>query len=411
MYLPRVMVFSFIRWRLCSVSAITCVLGLVAGASGPASGQAQQTQATDGSALAPRAVTPFYLVPGWGATVAQTEHTSAEQPLCYSIERLCKLHSTHFDAESCLRENRSPLAWPGVFTRDLPSATRQRAEARALMDACGLVYRELIPLDLTARAMAESLAAAVSADLPVLLNAPQAPVVYGYDRREPDHWWWYDLAGTPEIVLESERALRFTMWSDDPAAGIAWIVTGVGDFYTRDPDSLRWVFLRRLNNSVQGVPDEGVEPYPLSLRRFRDLLASPDSVPMSESALKTADPLGISRARASREHIVEVLQQLGGQQKDSALSGPLRLAEYHMHGSVATLLELAGLLYDDSVSGEGLTRSINLGNLQVQTRALQLVTDLLKSEKLAMESLGSALDERDKATAKPAVPRPKRRGR
>lgn len=397
--------------NLGTVRMLTCVLVFLAVTPKSASGQSHDSQASDSVTLAPRAVTPFYLVPGWGATVAQTEHTSAQEPLCYSIERLCRLHSTHFDAQSCLREDRSPLAWPEVFARDLPNATRQRAEARALMDACGLVYRELIPLDLTARAMAESLAAAISVDLPVLLNAPQSPVVYGYDRREPDHWWWYDLAGIPEIVLESERALRFTMWSDDPAAGIAWIVTGVGDFHASDPDSLRWAYLRRVNNSVQGVPDEGVEPYPLSLRRFRDLLASPDSIPISEAAHNTSDPLGISRAKASRENIVEVLQLIGGQQVDSAQSGPLRLAEYHMHGSVAALSELAELLYGDSGSGGGMARSINSGNLQVQTRALQLVTELLKSEKLAMESLGLALDAHDRATPKPAAPRPKRRGR
>ncbi len=411
MYLSPVRRFPITQQSLCAVGAIACVLVLLAVPPKSASGQLNDSQAMDSATLTPRAVSPFYLVPGWDATVAQTEHTSALRPLCYAIERLCAMHGTHFDAQSCLREDRSPLAWPEVFARDLPNATRQRAEARALMDACGLVYRELIPLDLTAQAMAESLAAAISADLPVLLNAPLAPVVYGYDRREPDHWWWYDLAGIPEIVLESERALRFTMWSDDPAAGIAWIVTGVGDFYARDPDSLRWEFLRRLNSSVQGVPEAGVEPYPLSLRRFRDLLASPDSVPISESARNTSDPLGISHAKASRESIVGVLQLLGGQQADSAQSGPLRLAEYHMHGSVATLSELAELLYGDSGPGGGITQSISLGNLQVQTRALQLVTELLKSEKLAMESLGSALEAREKATTKPAEPRPKRRGR
>lgn len=389
-----------------------CALMTTIGISENARCRPSNTQIGDSANIQSRAIPPFYLVSGWEATVAQTEHTSARQPLCYAIERLCVMHRTHFDPRSALRENRSPLAWPDVFADDIPSATRQRIEARALLDANGLKYRELIPFELPVRLLADSIAASVAGDHPVLINAPQAPVVYGYDRREPDHWWWFDLAGTPEIELESERTLQFTMWSDDAAAGVVWIVSGVGDYYPRDADSLDWAFLTRLNSSVQGSANEGVAPYPLSLRRLRDILASSDSIPLSESAQNSDDPLGILQAKSSRESVIGILQRVVGTQSDSALSGPLRLAEYHLHGSVSTLSSLAESVYGTVGNTPAHRRqSLQLGNLQVRTRALQLVTELLKSEKMAMESLGIALGVHEKPRETIASPRPKRRGR
>jgi len=401
----KVVVFVF-------VLAITGLAGLVETALSQPIGSAGSDTSEARRGSRPQ----FYLVNGWEATVAQAEHTSTGEPLPYSVERLCKLHNIQFDPRTVWRENRSLFAWPQVLSSDVPNATRQRTEARALFDANGLSYRELIPLDLSPGALADSLATSVANNEPVLINAPQAPIVYGYDRREPDHWWWFDLGGIPEIELESERTSQFTMWSDDPAAGVAWIVSGAVDYFAQDPDSVDWAFLTRLNASVQGIPEQGIDPYPLSLRRFRDMLASTDSLPLSEVARNSDDPLGILRAKSARERVVEVLQTVSGRVTDSAQSGPLRLTEYHLHGAVATLQELADLVYGESVGSEdGLGRTVKIDNLQVRTRALQLVTELLKSEKLATESLAVALSVHEASgkapTKKSTAPRPKRRGR
>ena len=175
--------------------------------------------------------------------------------------------------------SRSPMEWPRIFASEMPDAQRQRVEVRALLEANGLVFRELIPLDLRPSALADSIARSVAADRPVLLNSPDAAVVYGYDRREPDHWWWFDRGGAPEIVLESERTVRFTFWNDNAAAGVVWMISGAEDVTPSDPDSLEWSFLRTIVRSVRGVPEDGIAPYPMSLRRIRDLLAQVDSLP------------------------------------------------------------------------------------------------------------------------------------
>jgi hypothetical protein len=210
--------------RVISLALCGCTLMAVT-----AAGQRSEPKHVDSSLVQTRPIPPFFLVRGWETTVAQAEHTSAQDPLSYAVERLCKMHQTQFDPQSIVRENRSPFAWPDVFEHDVVNPTRQRIEARALLDANGLEYGELIPLDLSVRHMADSLASSIANDQPVMINAPSVPVVYGYDRREPDHWWWCDVAGIPEIELESERTSRFTLWTDDPAAGVAWVVTGVED--------------------------------------------------------------------------------------------------------------------------------------------------------------------------------------
>lgn len=344
--------------------------------------------------------------------MAQAEKTSAAKPLDYAVERLCRFHGTHFDSLSALREDRSPLAWPDVFEGDIPNAKRQRIEARALLDANGLIYTELLPLDLTARTLADSLATSISRGHPVLINAPQAPVVFGYDRRERDHWWWFDLAGTPEIALESERSARFTMWSDDPESGIAWTVTGVGDFHPRDRDSLDWAFLTRLNGSVQGVPEDGITPFPLSLRRLRDILASADSLPLSDAAIASSDPLGVMRARAARSGVIGILQPIIARTNDTSVSNPLRLVEFHLHRSVAALNQMAEVVDEKTLAAGGpITGPVALKSLQDRTHALQSVNELLKSDRLAMESLSISVAAYDAKREKPVPPRQNRRRR
>ncbi len=412
MYLPLVTFDFTMRNMRFAVAAGILATAAMAGIAETASSQPLDSKDADTSVTQRGPLPQFYLVSGWEATVEQAEPASTLAPLVYAIERLCIFHNAHFDPQSAWIENRSPLEWPDVFANSIPNASRQRTEARALLESNGLSYRELIPLDLTPRALADSLAIAIVADEPVLINAPGAPVVYGYDRREPDHWWWFDVGGTPEIEMESGRTSRITMWSDDPATGVAWIATGTGDYFPRNADSVLWAFLSRLNRSVQGVPEEGIAPYPLSLRHFRDMLASPESVTLSEAARISNDPLGILQARSARESVLEALQSVSATVSDTLQNGPLRLTEYHMHGSVATLQELAVLVYGEPFVASGAAGGgFKLDNLQTRTRALQLVTELLKSEKLAMESLAIALDAHAKATEKPVPPHQKRRGR
>ncbi|HWO58328.1 MAG TPA: hypothetical protein VNN55_12250 [bacterium] len=384
-----------------------CAIAIIAHVH-PAGAQRPRATAskTDSVVTAPRPI--FHLITTWDATAMRVTHSSAADPLAYSLERLCLYYQTPFDPVLMLRMNRSPLEWPPVFADDRPDPDRQRIEIRAFLDGSGLGYRELIPLDLPPAAFAESLSAALSADQPVLMNNPLAAVIYGYDQREPDHWWWFDEAGSPEIVLESERHERFTYWSDRPTAGVAWAITGRTDRPKLSADSLSWEYLRAIVRSVQGVAAEGVRPYPLSLRRVQDLLASSDTLPALAPTHDPRDPLALGRMRRVRVDLVGVCASLAGTKRDTAITEPLKLAQYHLHTASGTLAELANALYGDATGSIDLARQWK--NARARGHALQLLGDLLKSEKLALESLTAAVTAHDKSDA-PAARNSRRRGR
>lgn len=393
-----------------SLAIVACTSALLLLGLTVVEAQGPQIQ-TDDLGVAVEAIPAFYLIRGWEATVAQTEHAVSTQPIEYAVERLCRYYGGAYDPKTAIRASLAPLAWPRVFERDTPNAHRQRIEIRTLLEANNLVFREISPLDLRPRALADSVALAVSHDQPVLQNSPDAALVYGYDRREPDHWWWFDRAGAPEIVLESERTSRYTYWTDDQAGGIAWAVTGLDSITRTTADSLDWQFLRTISRSIQGVPEDGVEGYPLSLRDFRDILASTDTLPTLSEPVAMRDPLGVLRAKIAREHLLSLLEELGARVRDSVIAESLRLTEYHLHSAITSLTEISTSLYGASPQSSVMdTLTVNWMGIRPRRRALEAMTDLLKAEKLATESLQIAVARHEELAAKPA-PKPRRRGR
>lgn len=408
MYLPFVKRHVLTSATLC-VSSVAIML---TGFGGTAQARNPQARAFDTTATAERARPRFYVLQGWEGT-ADSSASSTREPTASAIEHLCRFYDRTFDATSPMWADRSPLEWPRILAEEFPDAGRQRREVRALLDYNGLSFREVIPLDIRPGALADTIAASLTLDHPVLFNSPDAAVVYGFDYREPDHWWWLDRAGVPEIVLESQRTAQFTYWSDDPTAGVIWPVTGGFEPPSRSLDSLEWTFLKTVVQSVQGDPAEGIAPYPLTLRRFRELLASSDSLPRLLSLPGGVDPLGIRRATSAREHLIGVIQGALAGRPDTSGGEPLRLAEYHIHSVVTSLMDMAAALYGNP---DGFTSPDSLaarwGEIRPRRRALEMMSELIKSEKLALESLQIAIAAREKTTtpAKPAS-EARRRGR
>lgn len=396
------------RVRIC-VSALLAASALLS----PASAQppANRPKAGDSSSVTAHPLPLFHQIPGWGEAgrVAQPQMDGA--PLEYAIDRLCQFYGSVFDARTMIQCSRSPLEWPRVLARQFPDATRQRLEARALLEANALAFREIAPMDLRASALADSVATAVAHDHPVLFNSPDAALVYGYDRREPDHWWWVDRAVAPEIVLESERAARFTLWTDDPAAGVTWIVPGSTGNISPRSDSAQWEFLRTVTLSVAGRAEEGVQPYPLSLRDFREMLASADSLPALAEPVSSSDPLGVRKARAAREYLLRILEETEFKQKDSIVVESIRLSKYHLHTALASLDGIASALYGSSTSDNALdSLRSNWQAIKPRRVALDHMTEVLKAEKAALEELTRAVAQHDKLSAKQSTGA-RRRGR
>lgn len=393
-------------------ATILPVLVLAFGILSSAYGQEPDSGAVYTAVTIPESKFLFHQIPDWVAPDPVVGDTLSGEPAEYAVARLCRHHGVLFHSNSAVLADLSPLEWPRVLATETPNAGRQRLETRSLLESNGLSFREIIPFDIRPSALADTITAAIGTDHAVLLNSPDAAIIYGYDRREPDHWWLIDRAGSPEIVLESERTPQFTLWSDDPTAGALWLITAGRAVFPPSADTAGWAFLQRVVQSVKGVPESGIEPYPLSLRRFRDLLASRDSLPQLVTPVHTKDPLGILRAKLAREFLIEVLQHTNVRPADTSISEPLRLAEYHVHSSVSTLTEMATVLYGTAQTESVLdSLDVNWNGIRPRFRALELMTELLKSERLASESLESAVTEYEKLKASKPPVKPRRRGR
>ena len=346
---------------------------------------------SQGSRPADSAYLPFHAIPGWDAIAAASTSDQLD-PLEVAILRLGRPYGMRLRPDAIVRASLSPLAWPAVFESSPVNPRRQREETRALLDMHGFLYREIIPLDLTPRQLADTMIAAIAQDHPVLINAPGLAIVYGYDRREPDMWWLAQIAGEPQIILESERVGRLMLWSDDAIAGTSWIIDGRNESSAHMSESSTWGLLERIAASVKGDPTAGIVPYPISLREFRDIMATSDTLPSLRDPINVGDPIGLVRAGARRSILISVLADIIRHWPDTALSQPAKLAEYHLQNSIKYVAEMSDLLYGieprthvyDSLRA-------NWDSARKRGESLAQMTELLKSEKQAMEAIDALL--------------------
>ena len=229
---------------------------------------------------------------------------------------------------------------------------------------------------------------------------PAAPIIYGFDRREADAWWLVQWREDREIVYESERTRTLVWWTDDPSANIAWAVTGPDSNAASSrfqSDDYGW--LRTLNASVAGNERQGVLPYPLSIRGFRDRLAEAPALPELLTPVDSLDPLGIRRALATRDYTVNVVERLTAMAVDTALSQPLRLALYFYHNATQSLDRLDSLLYDAASGPDILLLSqANWANPSRKDQAVATLTQMLEWEKQASQQVAIALQVRENGT-------------
>jgi hypothetical protein len=340
------------------------------------------------------------------AQLDQWEQRSSRGPLSItltnqvarSVERLCQYYGVAFDITSPLRVNLSAHEWPSVFADQKPNPKRQRVEIENLLTLNSLRFRPLITAE--PGEMADVMARAVADGAPILLNAPAAPIIYGFDRREADAWWMVQWREGREIVYESERTRTLVWWTDDPSANIAWAVTGPDSNAASSrfqADDYAW--LRTLNASVAGNERQGVLPYPLSIRGFRDKLADAPALPELLTPVDSLDPLGIRRALATRDYTVDIVERLTAMAVDTALSQPLRLALYFYHNATQSLDRLDSLLYD-AASGHDilLLSQANWANPSRKDQAVATLTQMLEWEKQASQQVAIALQVREKGT-------------
>ncbi|HUU45115.1 MAG TPA: hypothetical protein VM118_05220 [Acidobacteriota bacterium] len=340
----------------------------------------------------------FALISGWEE--AQRGGASALSPAWVPAARaaaaFCRYYGLPFETDRVRQANLSPLEWPHVFADERVTARRQRADTEALLAVCGLAFYPVVTLD--TREATDSILMVLAAGLPVLFNTPGTQIVYGYDRREPDQWWWMQGPDGAEIVYESERSARYVFWDDDPVANLFWVVTGPAPSASpsgspRDADNR---LLRTVSQSVAGDPERGIEPYPLSMRRVIDRLDASDTLPALAHPIDSLDPIGAGRVLNARLRLTQSLERLVPMATDSALSAPLRLAQYFYHNSTGALEELRDVFYaDPNGLGRPAALRANWTDRSRRAEAARLLQDALRWERDALTEVNRALAAHD----------------
>ncbi|MCH8993066.1 MAG: hypothetical protein IIA44_15110, partial [Acidobacteria bacterium] len=301
-------------------------------------------------------------------------------------------YGTRFDPSTTWTGDPSPLEWPRIFADQNPDSRMQRVFAESLMHANGLSFREIVALE--SGEGADSIKMALAAQTPVLYNTPGTHVVFGYDTREPDHWWWFWQAGSSEIVLESVRVRRFVFWDDHPAANLIWAVTGLDTNAVPLPQagSSERRLLQKIDQSVVGDTKNGIMPYPLSIRDLADRLRSSGLLPVLAEPIDLADPIGVRRAIRARERVVEALERLVPRALDTTVSMPLRVAQYHYHNAIGSLQAFARTFYGpDDISDRLEALHLNWGDPPKRRSGAELLREDLKRERDAHEAIVRAL--------------------
>jgi hypothetical protein len=343
----------------------------------------------------PSPLPEFSLIEDWQTRTADSMVGSGDEvpAIVTAVTRLCRYFDLTYDEMSPMAADLSPLEWPRVFAGQAPNPRRMSAEYGRMLEVNRLAYRPMITLE--PRESVDSLARAIADGSPVLLNTPKAPILYGYDLREPDPWWWVQWPDHREIMLESERIRTVAYWSDDPAAGVAWAVTSPDSEaleVLRDERARGYQWLRTVTASVRGDASVGLRPYPLSLRAFRDSVEASLDVPKLLEPIDPRDPLGVRRAREMRSYAVELLEWLTATATDTLHTQPMRLALYYYHNAIEILTQLDTLLYDAQpgpVNPD--TYRENWRNDVRKPQIVAKMTDLLEWEKQAAQQLAAAL--------------------
>ncbi|HSH00616.1 MAG TPA: hypothetical protein VLB27_11220 [candidate division Zixibacteria bacterium] len=350
--------------------------------------------ATDSSSAA-FAPPLFHTIQNW--EISQAGVTVTHGHLSASAASLAAYLDRPFSPDAVTASQLSPLEWPRVFADERTGARRLRADCEALLTELGLSFRPVVVPD--ASDVPDSLTAALAADHPVVLNAPSLPVFYGYDRREPDTWWYFTESGENASLFESERVERFVLWDDDPAADLFWVITGPAAAPSGLPNAVAddYAFLRKIQQSVAGEPAAGIVPYPLSLRHLKDRFEQTDSLPGLTPPINRSDPIGIIAARAARADVEETLERLIPHALDTTLSAPLRLSLYFYHNSVALLDSMQTEFYGN---GDNTITSLkrNWADAAKRRRGAGWLQDILRFERDALDALNRALAARDTQT-------------
>ncbi len=238
-----------------------------------------------------------------------------------------------------------PLRIPNPFDLAAGRSMELFERTAARLRQCGIAFVVSYPADF---AEAEQIATQrIARGHPVLAVHPHPILLFGYDYREPDPFWYvwrFSPSGESEIITRSEWRAQWWLWEADPTSVI--LIEIAGPDTTESPRPTPKKVLDKILTTAKTDTSTGVTSYIRPILRLIDSLsrapAPPQIVHIPENL---QDPLGLHRAEIQRKRFREYLASLAPRARAVAVQESMRLAMYSAAKAASEYAAARGALY------------------------------------------------------------------
>ena len=224
--------------------------------------------------------------------------------------------------------NPDPLRVPNPFNTTAPRSTGLLARTTTRLRQYGISFDISSPADFTEAE--QSVAKQISRGHPVVAIHPHPYVLFGYDYREPDPFWYitrFSPDGRTEIITRSAWRADWWLWEPDPTSVIL-LVIDEQDSVKIEPLPPQEVFANLLSAAKTDTAT-GIVSYIRPILRMIDSLAEAITPPeIIQPPEDNTDPLYLRRAEIQRLRLHEYFKSLTPRARNSEVQQNLRLATY-----------------------------------------------------------------------------------
>jgi len=243
-----------------------------------------------------------------------------------------------------------PLRVPNPFESPANRSADLFARAMSRLAQTGISSTISYPADFAEAE--ESAAQAIVAGHPVLALHPRPILLFGYDYREPDPFWYilrFSPTGASEITTRSQWRADWWLWEADPASVTLIEIAGrdTTTLTTPAPEDV----LEKVLAAAKTDTALGVTSYIRPILQLQDTLAKALTPPaMLNASNDPRDPLYLLQVSAQRAQFQDYLKSLLPLARDSTVAQSLRLSIYSAGKAAEAYAFAARELYGDSAS-------------------------------------------------------------
>lgn len=273
----------------------------------------------------------FFILEGFFAPPVSADSGISNIDPVHSLARFLAISMAKDNLPSStawLTNNPDPLRIPNPFDVTARRSPGLLARTTALLRHYGLTFDIAYPADF---AEAEQIAATqISNGYPVIAIHPRPYLLFGYDYREPDPYWYaarFTPADRVEITTRSAWRADWWLWEPDPSSVILMEITGL-DSTGITPVPPKVVFTNLLASAKTDTA-AGAVSYIRPILQMIDSLSEATAPPnIIHPPEDDADPLYLHRAEMQRLQLHKYLESLGPRARNAEVQQNLRLAMY-----------------------------------------------------------------------------------